>query len=158
MCVFHVIKDINKLILDAVRRMKKAMSRRGKGGRKKKPGRKSRKAKAAAARRGMTVKEKAYFVFKHRHLIVKRQEDFTEQERDDLRRMLEYLPELATLRRFDKGETLVASMTESRKRKLREPRGRDHRNGSGPHWRSDRKRSGLPARHGFQNTDAGHYG
>ena len=32
--------------------------------------------------------------------IVKCQEDFTEQERDDLRRMLEYLPELATLRRF----------------------------------------------------------
>ncbi len=30
-CVFHVIKDINKLILDAVRRMKKTMSRRGKG-------------------------------------------------------------------------------------------------------------------------------
>ena len=92
LCVFHVIKDINKLILDAVRRMKKAMSRRGKGGRKKKRGRKSRKAKAAAARRGMTDKEKAYFVFKHRYLIVKRQEDFTEQEHDDLRRMLEYLP------------------------------------------------------------------
>ena len=61
--------------------------------------RKSRTAKAAA-RRGMTVKEKAYFVFKHRYLIVKRLEDFTEQEHDDLRRMLEYLPELATLRRF----------------------------------------------------------
>jgi hypothetical protein len=45
----------------------------------------------------MTVKEKAYFVFKHRYLIVKRQEDFTEQ---DLRRMLEYLPELASLQRF----------------------------------------------------------
>ena len=100
LCVFHVIKDINKLMLDAVRRMQKAMSRRGKGGRKKKRGRKSRKAKAAAARRGMTVKEKAYFVFKHRYLIVKRQEDLTEQEHDDLRRMLEYLPELATLRRF----------------------------------------------------------
>jgi Transposase len=101
LCVFHVIKDINKLILDAVRRMKKAMSRRGKGARKKKKrGRKSRKAKAAAARRGMTVKEKAYFVYKHRYLIVKRQEDFTDQERDDLGRMLECLPVLATLRRF----------------------------------------------------------
>ena len=55
LCVFHVINDINKLILDAVRLMKKAMSRRGKGRRKKKRGRKSRK---------------------------------------------EYLPELATLRRF----------------------------------------------------------
>ena len=55
---------------------------------------------AAAARRGLTVKEKAAFVFKHRHLIVKRRENFTEPERDDLGRMLEYLPELATLRQF----------------------------------------------------------
>jgi hypothetical protein len=42
LCVFHVIKDINKLILDAVRRMKEPMSRRGKGG-----GRRSGAARAA---------------------------------------------------------------------------------------------------------------
>src|SRR5512135_1620687 len=95
----HVIKDINKLTLDAVRRMRTAMSRRGKAERKKKRGRKGTKSKAAA-RRGMTVKEKAHFVFQRRHLIVKRREDLTEAERDDLTRMLEYLPELATLRRF----------------------------------------------------------
>jgi len=100
LCVFHVIKDINKLILDAVRRMRTAMGRRGKAGRKKKRGRKGAKSKAAAARRGMTVKEKANFVFRRRHLIVKRRENLTELERDDLIRMLEYLPELATLRRF----------------------------------------------------------
>src|SRR5512147_1228002 len=99
LCVFHVIKDINKLTLDAVRRMRTAMSRRGKAGRKKKRGRKGAKSKAAV-RRGMTVKEKAHFVFKRRHLIVKRREGLTEAERDDLTRMLEYLPELATLRRF----------------------------------------------------------
>lgn len=100
LCVFHVIKDINKLILDAVRRMRTAMGRRGKAGRKKKRGRKGAKSKAAAARRGMTVREKAHFVFKHRHLIVKRRESLTEAERDDLTRILEHLPELATLRRF----------------------------------------------------------
>jgi hypothetical protein len=100
LCVFPVIKDINKLILDAVRRLRTAMGRRGKAGRKKKRGRKGAKSKAAAARRGMTVKEKAHFVFKHRHLIVKRRENLTASERDDLTRMLEYLPELATLRRF----------------------------------------------------------
>src|SRR5512135_3703038 len=99
LCVFHVVKEINKLILDAVRRLRTAMSRRGKAGRKKKRGRKGAKSKAAA-RRGMTVKEKAHFVFQRRHLIVKRREDLTESERDDLTRMLEYLPELATLRRF----------------------------------------------------------
>jgi transposase-like protein len=100
LCAFHVVKDINKLILDAVRRLRSAMSRRGKAGRKKKRGRKGAKSKAAATRRGLTVKEKANFVFKHRHLIVKRREGLTGTERDDLRRMLEYLPELTTLRRF----------------------------------------------------------
>ena len=100
LCVFHVIKDINKLILDAVRRMRSAMNRRGKAGRKKKRGRKGAKSKAAAARRGLTLKEKSHFVFKHRYLIVKRRENLKETERDDLQRMLEYLPELATLREF----------------------------------------------------------
>lgn len=100
LCVFHVIKDVNKLVLDAARRMRTAMNRRGKAGRKKKRGRKGAKSKAAAARRGMTVKEKAHFIFKHRHLIVKRRGNLSESERDDLTRMLEYLPELSTLRRF----------------------------------------------------------
>jgi ssDNA-binding Zn-finger/Zn-ribbon topoisomerase 1 len=100
LCVFHVIKDINKSILDAVRRLRKAMNRRGKAGRKKKRGRKGKKAKAAVARRGLTVKAKAHFVFKRRYLIVKRREKLTESERADLVRMLGYLPELATLRRF----------------------------------------------------------
>jgi transposase-like protein len=100
LCVFHAIKDINKMILDAVRRMRKAMSRRGQAGRKKKRGRKGAKSKARAARRGMTAKEKANFVFKHRHLTVKRRENLTESERNDPSRMQEYLPELSTLRRF----------------------------------------------------------
>src|SRR3954447_6118542 len=100
LCVFHVIKDINKLILDAVRRMRRAMGRRGKAGRKKKRGRKGAKSKARAARRGMSLKEKSHFVFKHRYLIVKRRENLSDSERDDLTRMMEYSPELATLRRF----------------------------------------------------------
>src|SRR3954453_22864230 len=100
LCVFHVIKDINELVLDAVRRLRTAMGRRGKAGRKKKRGRKTKRAQAAAARRGPSAKQKAHFVFRHRYLVVKRRESLTETERDDLVRMLEYLPELATLRRF----------------------------------------------------------
>src|SRR3954453_7842342 len=99
LCVFHVIKDINKLVLDPACRLRSAMSRRGKAGRKKKRGRKGAKSKAAAARRGLTLKEKSSFVFQHRYLIVKRRENFTEADRDDLERVLSYLPELATLRR-----------------------------------------------------------
>lgn len=100
LCVFHVLKTINGLILDAVRRLKSAMARRGKAGRKKKRGRKSQRAKAAAGRRGLTLKQKAHFVFKRRHLVVKRREKLTEAERSDLTGMLGFLPELATLRHF----------------------------------------------------------
>jgi hypothetical protein len=100
LCVFHVIKDINKLILDAVRRMRTDMSRRGKAGRKKKRGRKRAKSKGAKRRRGLTLKEKAHFVFKRRYLIVKRRENLTETEQNDLKQMIEYLPELEVLRQF----------------------------------------------------------
>jgi Transposase len=96
----HILKEINGLILDAVRRLRKGMSRRGRAGRKRKPGRKGAKRRAAAARRGATLKEKSAFVFRHRHLIVKRREKLDESERDELARMLAYLPELATLRHF----------------------------------------------------------
>ena len=101
LCVFHVIKTINEP--DPGRRAA-AARRRWPGGAR--PGARrsgaarAGKAKAAAGRRGPTLKQKAHFVFKHRHLIVKRREKLTEAERDDLARMLEYLPELATLRRF----------------------------------------------------------
>jgi hypothetical protein len=97
LCVFHIIKDINQRILDAVRRLRNAMSRRGRAGRKKKRGRQRAGAKA---RRGLTLKEKSAFVFRHRHLIVKRRENFTATDRDDLARILSYLPELAILRQF----------------------------------------------------------
>jgi hypothetical protein len=98
LCVFHVIKDINKLVLDAVRRLRNAMKRRGQSGRKKKRGRKRSKSKSA--RRGLTLKQKSAFVYQHRYLIVQRRENFTAQDREHLARMLQYLPELATLRQF----------------------------------------------------------
>ena len=140
LCVFHVIKDINKLILDAVRRMRTAMGRRGKAGRKKKRGRKGAKSKAAAARRGMTVKEKASFVFKHRYLIVKRRENLTESERDDLRQMLEYLPGLATLAAVRRPDLLA----------VRHPQGSPP--GELPPGR-DRSRHGVPVGAGVGQGD-----
>jgi hypothetical protein len=99
LCVFHILKEINKLILDAVRRLRRGMVRRGRAGRKRKRGRKGAKRRAAA-RRGLTLKEKAAFVFQHRHLIVKRREKLTASEREALWRMFAYLPELVTLRYF----------------------------------------------------------
>jgi len=97
LCAFHALKDVNAKVLEAVRRLRRRMSRRGNRGRKRKRG---RPTKARAKRKGLTNKAKAGFVFKRRYLVVKRQDSFTDQERDDWSTMLSYLPELATLRSF----------------------------------------------------------
>jgi transposase-like protein len=97
LCVFHVLKELHKHVLDAVRRLRRGLSRRGNRGRKRKPG---RPPKARTRRRGLTNKEKSAFVFKHRFLIVKRREGMSPQERADLARMECYLPELKVLRDF----------------------------------------------------------
>jgi transposase-like protein len=99
LCVFHILKRINELILEAVRRLRKGMVRRGRAGRKKEPGRRGAKRRAAAGR-GLTLKEKSAFVFRHRHLIVKRREKLSQSERQDLWRMFAYLPASVTLRYF----------------------------------------------------------
>src|SRR5262249_31399094 len=62
-CVFHVLKELHKPVLDAVRRLRRGLFRRGKRGRKRKRGR-SRKGRTR--RRGLTNKEKAAFVSEHR--------------------------------------------------------------------------------------------
>src|SRR3954469_10539050 len=52
LCVFHVLKELHKHALDAVRRLRRGLSRRGNRGRKRRPGR----PKAGAKRRGLTNK------------------------------------------------------------------------------------------------------
>jgi Transposase len=97
LCIFHVLKDLHEQVLDALRRMRRGLARRGRRGRKPRRG---RRPKARAKRRGLTHKEKSAFVFKHRYLIVKRRQRMSPQERADLEKMLNYLPELKTLRDF----------------------------------------------------------
>jgi hypothetical protein len=99
LCVFHVMQDINDLVLDAVRRLRGELGRRGCAGRKRRRGRPTKKQQQAR-RNKPTVKDKAKFVFKHRHVIVMRRENMGDKQRKDLQMMLEYLPELRTLRKF----------------------------------------------------------
>jgi len=94
LCVFHVLNDLYKQVLDAWRRMRRELSRRGQRGRKPKRG---RRPKARAQRRGLTNKEKSAFIFKHRFLIVKRRDRLSPRERADLETMLNDLPESRTL-------------------------------------------------------------
>lgn len=97
LCVFHVVKGINAAVLDAVKRLRRQKARQGNAGRKRKRG---RPRKGAKKQRGVTAKEKAHFVFKRRHLIVKRRENLTASEKKDLITMGEYVPGLRPLRRF----------------------------------------------------------
>jgi transposase-like protein len=97
LCVFHVLKELHKLVLDAVRRLRRALSRRGNRGRKRKRG---RPAKGRARRRGLTNKHKSAFVFEHRYLVVRRRDRMSAQDQADLATMTSYLPELQTLRDF----------------------------------------------------------
>jgi len=115
LCVFHVLQDVTRKVLDAVRRLRRACERRGKAGRKRKRGRPRKGSKKRARRNGPSNKEKAAFVFKRRHLIVKRQEKLTEQERADLAVMFGYLPELRTLWQFSQETYKLWQNEQSRK-------------------------------------------
>ncbi len=98
LCVFHILKDINDLLLKGVRRLADALTRRGNAGRKRKPGRPSKKQRVRRAGAGPTLKEKAAFIRKHRFLIVKK--DLNKEQWDDLVLMFQYEPQLRTLWRF----------------------------------------------------------
>ena len=100
LCVFHILKDINELIVTAVRRVARAMARRGNAGRKRKRGRPNKAQQAARAPRGQATEEKAGFISKHRFLIVKKSNELTEQQWTNLRKMFDYWPDLRTLWHF----------------------------------------------------------
>jgi hypothetical protein len=97
LCIFHVMQDLNKQVLEALKRLRRQLARRGRGGRKRQRG---RRKNGSPRRSRLTLKDKAYFVFKHRYLIVRRRDGLSEREVQELRTMLEYLPELGVLRRF----------------------------------------------------------
>jgi hypothetical protein len=98
LCVFHVLKDINGHVFDALRRLRTRLARQGK--RKRGRGRPSKAQKRARARYGKTKKEQAHFIWKHRHLIATRPENLSGRERRWLGQMFGSLPALRTLRQF----------------------------------------------------------
>jgi hypothetical protein len=98
LCVFHVIKDINDCVFDALRRLRRQLNQ--KRGPKRRRGRPSQKQQRARARRGHTKKEQSYFVWKHRHLIVSRPEHLNGRERRWLSQIFRYLPQSRVLRDF----------------------------------------------------------
>ena len=100
LCVFHLLKDVNDLIVGAVRRLARALARRGNAGRKRQRGRPSKAQQAARAAAGPTLKDKAGFILQHRFPIVKKSDALTKQQWADLTQRFDYLPALRTLWQF----------------------------------------------------------
>ena len=102
LCLFHVIKDVNKLILDGVRAIKNQIQRQGNKGRKRTPGRPTKKARQQRQRRnGMTKNEQATFIWEHQYLIVRKEDELTDEDKEHLALMFQIAPELECFRRFN---------------------------------------------------------
>ena len=98
LCVFHVLKDINELVLDAVRRLRRELDRRGRRGRKRRRGRPKKGSKTRRQR--VRLRDQAKFVYKQRYLIVKRRDRLSAAEKRDLAKLLQITPRLEVLRAF----------------------------------------------------------
>jgi hypothetical protein len=96
--IFHVLKDINACVFDALRRQRRHLA--GQGRRRRRRGRLSKAQQRARARYGATKKEQAYFIWKQRHLIVSRPEHLSGRDRRRLSQLFRSLPALRTLRQF----------------------------------------------------------
>ena len=102
LCLFHVIKEVNSLILDGVRAIKNGLRRQGNKGRKRRPGRPTQKVQQQRQRRQqMSKKEQATFIWDHQYLIVRKEEELSDQDKDDLALMFTIAPELELFRRFN---------------------------------------------------------
>ena len=102
LCIFHVFKEINKLVLDGVRSIKNQIKRQGNKGRKRRRGRPTKQAQQQRqAKSEMTKKEQATFIWEHQYLIVTKPENLTDQDEQDLKVMFEIAPKLKLFRQFN---------------------------------------------------------
>jgi Transposase len=99
LCLFHVLRDILKQVLDAVRRLRRAQERRGRSGCRRRRGR-ARQKQTRRQRRGLSKRDKAKFIGRHRFLIVKPLGRLSREDWDNLVHMFGCLPELRTLWSF----------------------------------------------------------
>jgi hypothetical protein len=122
-CEFHIIKELTKVILRAVAKVRKKLAGD------KAPAKRGRPAKTPAAKRAarkrQRLKQKIADLFEHRHLFV--QHDLTPAQRRTLQRITRGLPQLRTLRNimeevyrlFDRRcrtDTALAKLTKLRQR------------------------------------------
>ena len=96
LCVFHAISEINKLVLDAVRQVRRELKpKQIKKGR----GRPSRRQQARA-RKLKEQRAQADLLFRNRHVLVRKRSKMTSGQQKLLEQLPSLSPTLATLRDF----------------------------------------------------------
>lgn len=95
-CRFHVLKEVNKAVLNALAKARKEMKARVPRLPRGRPGKGA--ARAAAARRAKRLGQRVADLFEHRHLFVKRH--LTAAERKTVGRVTRGLPHLRALRQI----------------------------------------------------------
>lgn len=112
LCVFHVIKEINGHVLDAVRDVRRAIKpQRIKKGRGRPSKRQNNRIKKLQEK-----KKQAERLFKRRHLIVTKASNMTEQDENTLEELLCLSPVLGTLRSFSEDIQSLFSLKRTKKR------------------------------------------
>lgn len=96
LCVFHVIAEINKLVLSEVRvcrrRIKPKKIKSGRG--------RPSKRQQARIRKLKEKKRQADFMYRHRFLIVRKRKNMNAGDKGNLNKFLSISPTLKTLRKF----------------------------------------------------------
>jgi hypothetical protein len=96
LCVFHVIAEINKLVLSEV-----CVCHRSIGPKKIKKGRgRPSKRQQARIRKLKEKKRQAKLLFRNRYLIVQKRKNLTAADKENLAQLLSISPTLKTLRKF----------------------------------------------------------
>ena len=104
LCLFHVFKEVNSLVLDAFRQIRNRIKRQGNKGAKRKRGKPSHAAKQQRKRRAATSKkEQAAFLLEHQYLIVRKSDSLNQEDWEILDQMVQIAPEIRTLREFTQG-------------------------------------------------------
>lgn len=100
LCIFHVIKEVNKVILDGVREVKNHLKRLSERDRKHCRGRPC-KGDWWRFRRGRIRKGQAKFIWENQHLIVKKSKKLSDKDKQALESMFEIAPQLKIFRAFN---------------------------------------------------------
>lgn len=96
LCVFHVISEVNKLVLDTARQIRRELKpKQIKKGR----GRPSRKQQAKT-RQLKKQRAQADKLFRHRHVLVRKRSKMTKRHKQVLQELVSLSPVLQTLRSF----------------------------------------------------------